>query len=184
MKNLKLSVQVEVAICVALSVVLSHIKLFTMPQGGSVSLQMVPIVLLSMRRGTKVGVLGGVLFGFADMIFGGYVIHPVQGLLDYPIAFSVIALAGMWLKYATDIYGRLRNALALVFGFSFRYLAHVLTGVFFFSNFAGDQHVWAYSLGYNVTYLLPEFIVTLVVALLLMTRRDIIEVNGKSFHMG
>ena len=42
-------VLVEGALCIALSIVLSYIRLFRMPQGGSVNLELVPLILFAWR---------------------------------------------------------------------------------------------------------------------------------------
>jgi thiamine transporter len=79
----------EVSIIVALSLVLNFIKIFQMPQGGSITLgSMVPVLLLSFRRGPKVGVFAGVIFGFAQMMLDGWFYSPVGMFLDYPLALS------------------------------------------------------------------------------------------------
>ncbi|MGB3985379.1 MAG: energy-coupled thiamine transporter ThiT, partial [Limnochordia bacterium] len=70
MKRFNLYVQVEVAVAVALAVALSFWKVLTMPQGGSVSLDMIPLLLLAARRGTPVGLLGGLLFGLIKLLLG------------------------------------------------------------------------------------------------------------------
>ena len=66
-----------------------------MPQGGSVTLlSLLPIAVITYLYGTKRGVTAGVALGLVNLIFGPYVIHPVQLLLDYPIAFGALGLGG------------------------------------------------------------------------------------------
>lgn len=48
-----------------------------------------------------------------------------------------------------------------------RMLSHVLSGVVFFAEYAGDQNPWLYSIGYNATYLIPELIISIVILLLI-----------------
>ncbi len=89
----------EVSIIVALSLVLNFIKIFQMPQGGSITLgSMVPVLLLSFRRGSKVGVFAGVIFGFAQMMLDGWFYSPVGMFLDYPLVFGALGLAGIFKK--------------------------------------------------------------------------------------
>ena len=92
----KVSVLVEGALCVALSVVFSYFKLFSMPQGGSITLEMAPLLFFSYKQGGKWGVCAGFLSGLLQMLFGGYIVHPVQALLDYPLAFACIGAAGLF----------------------------------------------------------------------------------------
>lgn len=179
MKRFSISVQIETAIAVALAIVLSYIKFFQMPQGGSVSLQMVPIVLLSVRRGPKVGLLGGLLFGvLKSLINPSFYVDPVQHLLDYPVAFTVIGLVGLWVKYGETRRDMIGNALAVCFVFGLRFLVHVLSGKIFFGIYAPEGvSEWWYSLTYNAAYLFPEMIATLIVVLFLLTRRELFEVE-------
>lgn len=140
MKRFSISVQVETAIAVALAIVLSYIKFFQMPQGGSVSLQMVPIVLLAVRRGPKVGLLGGLLFGvLKSMLNPSFYVDPVQHILDYPVAFTVIGLVGLWVKYGKTRKDLIGNAAAVCFVFGLRFLVHVLSGKIFFRNLCAGR---------------------------------------------
>ena len=84
------------ALMIALAMILDQIKLFSMPQGGSVTLfGTLPIIALGYLLGTRWGLLGGAVTGLLNLIFGGYVIHPVQMILDYVIAFAVMGLSGL-----------------------------------------------------------------------------------------
>ena len=84
------------ALLVALAIILDQIKLFEMPQGGAVTLfGTLPIIALGYLLGTRWGLLGGAVTGLLNLIFGGYVIHPVQMILDYVIAFAVMGLSGL-----------------------------------------------------------------------------------------
>lgn len=77
------------ALLVALSIVLSQITIYSFPQGGSVSLfGMLPIVICAYFFGTRRAVMCGMCVGMIDLIFKPYVIHPLQLLLDYPLALA------------------------------------------------------------------------------------------------
>ena len=79
------------ALMIALAIVLGMIKLFSMPQGGSVTLfSILPIVVCGYLLGTRRGIMAGFCVGLLNLIFGPSVIHPVQLLLDYPIAFGAL----------------------------------------------------------------------------------------------
>lgn len=177
MKNrIRLTTLVEIAISVALAVALSYLKFFRMPQGGSVSLQMVPIVVLAVRCGTIPGLIGGLLFGIIRMMLSPAFYYPLQALLDYPIAFTTIGLAGIWVRYGKDKIDYLRNGLALVFVFGLRFISHMIAGKLFFSEYAPEgMNEWWYAITYNAAHLVPELIVTLIVIMVLMTRREIFE---------
>ncbi|MCX4286579.1 MAG: energy-coupled thiamine transporter ThiT, partial [Clostridia bacterium] len=83
------------AVCVALSFALSYIKFFSLPQGGSVTFaSMLPLCLYSYMFGTKKGVFAGLIYGVLQAVQDPWIIHPAQFLLDYPVAFAGIGVAG------------------------------------------------------------------------------------------
>ena len=84
------------ALMVALSLVLNQITVFRMPQGGSVTaFSMVPIVACAYFFGVRRGLMAGMCVGLVSLIFNPYVIHPVQLILDYPMAFGALAFGGI-----------------------------------------------------------------------------------------
>ncbi|HYF80687.1 MAG TPA: energy-coupled thiamine transporter ThiT [Symbiobacteriaceae bacterium] len=170
MSRSRLVVLMEIAVMIALSTVLSQIKVFSMPQGGTITAgSMVPILLVGLRHGTKWGVTAGVLAGILNYILKPEFYYPVQVLLDYPIAFGVLGLAGL-ARGKSERVGAVLGSLAL-FG---RFVAHVLSGVFFFAEYAPEgQNVWVYSSIYNGSYMLPEMVISalLLMALLPALRR-------------
>ena len=149
---------VYASMSIALAFVLSYIRLFRMPQGGSVTPgSMLPIMLFSYIFGPIPGIMTGIAYGFLQYIQDAYMVHWAQLLFDYPIAFGMLGLAGLNRK--NIIVG---SSIA-VFG---RFVMHFLTGILFFAEYAGDQHVVLYSLGYNGTYLVAEYVICIVIALL------------------
>ena len=113
------------ALMIALATVLGMIKILEMPQGGAVTLfSILPIALCAYLLGTRRGVMAGFCVGLINLILGPYVIHPVQLLMDYPIAFGAVGLAGVHivdalrdpfarpavLVHDTDIGAELRHA--------------------------------------------------------------------------
>jgi energy-coupled thiamine transporter ThiT len=92
----------EIVAFVALSTALSYVKVFSLPQGGAVTAgSMVPVIWLSLRRGPKIGLFTCVLYGLVQLVLEPFVYHPVQVLLDYPIAFGALGLAGFFQKRPT-----------------------------------------------------------------------------------
>lgn len=167
---------VEIALTVALAAVLNTLKAFVMPMGGSVSLSMLPIFVLALRRGLGPGLLAGAAYGVVDLMFEPIVVNWAQFILDYPLAFAMVGSAGalspLWRRAVAR--GRTASAVwtvgvpAIVFGSLGRFAMHWLSGVVFFSQFAGDQPVWLYSLLYNASYLGPSMVVCAVAALALL----------------
>ena len=147
------------AAAMALAYVTSFIKFASLPFGGSVTLfSMFFICLIGYVYGLKVGITAGVAFGMLQMAFGGYIYHPVQAILDYPLAFGALGLAGVFAKKQKGLIpGYIVGALA-------RYLMHVISGYVFFKSYAPENmNPMIYTLTYNLTYILPEMIATIAV---------------------
>ncbi len=166
MNSKRLVTMVEVALMAAIAVVLNKITPFQMwPNGGSVTLSMIPVAAVGLRRGTKAGVVCGGITGLILLLMGGYVIHPVQAVLDYPVAFAVLGFAG--LAVLKDKATRKRQltwmCLSVFLGGSLRFLAHFLSGIIFFKAYTPvGQSLYLYSFIYNLSYILPEVILTIV----------------------
>jgi thiamine transporter len=153
----------EVAISVALAYVLNLIIIYHLPQGGSITLgSMVPILLVAFRRGPRVGFFTGAVFGLVQMFLGGYWFTLVQVILDYPVAFAALGLAGFFRK--SPLVG---VAVAMLS----RFIAHFVSGVVFFGEYAPPElGPYVYSAVYNGSYMLPEFVISAVVIYLLIQR--------------
>jgi thiamine transporter len=150
---------VEGALCVALSVVFSYLKLFSMPHGGSITLEMAPLLYFSYKYRYKWGMTAGLVSGLLQAVFGGYVAHPAQGILDYPTAFACMGLAGRFGESAKGVIAGTSLAVAS------RLICHVLSGVMFFASYAPEgQNIWAYSIIYNATFMIPSAIIASVAA--------------------
>ena len=182
----------EMAMALALAVVLGPV--FTMivplrmPQGGSVSLEMLPILFLAIRRGVVPGVAVGALFGCVELlpVFAPFTVSPLQVVLDYPLAFAAVGLAGLVPVPVVSPpplgAGRTRARLvsfvapvaaAVGLGVLARFGCHVLSGIVFFSEYAPEgQPVWLYSLIYNGAFMIPEAVATCVALVLVLPYAD------------
>ncbi|MBT9259723.1 MAG: energy-coupled thiamine transporter ThiT [Clostridiales bacterium] len=158
-RSLTVAVLAEGGIAIALSFVLSLIRLWHMPQGGSVTAgHMVPLILFALRRGPVPGMLAGLLMGLLTFFKDPYFLTPVQFLLDYPIPYALLGLAGFFSRHPIA---------GTVVGVAGRFLSHVLSGAVFFAEYAGTQNPWIYSIIYNGSYLLPDLVITAVLVALL-----------------
>ena len=159
MRDSKTRVIVFSAICIALALALDYVKLFTMPQGGSVSAcSMFFIVLAGYWFGPVIGCLTGVVVGLIDLMLAGYVVHPIQLLLDYPLAFGMLGFAGFFRKM------RFALPIGYVAGAAGRFIMHLLSGYIFFAQYTPEgQHPFIYSAVYNILYMAPEVLITLVI---------------------
>lgn len=155
-------------ICISISFVLSYIRIFHLPQGGSVTLaSMFPLVLYSMIFGPVAGIVAGFAYGMLQLIQDMWVVNIAQLLLDYPLAFGCIGIAGIAPKAIKNV--QLRTFLAVTIALLGRGAMHVISGWLFFSDYAPEgMHPFIYSLGYNGTVILGELVITLVLAMLLV----------------
>ena len=150
----------ETIIFVALATALSFVVVYVMPQGGSITAgSMVPLIWLALRRGPKIGVTAGILYGLMQFVVLPYAVDPVQVLLDYPLAFGVLGFAGFSKKMP------LIGAFVAIAG---RFVMHFVSGVVYWAPlYAPDLNQFTYSAIYNGSYLVPELVVTGVIIYLL-----------------
>lgn len=169
----------EIIVFSALSGALYVFRPFSLPYGGSVTLgSMVPVMWLSMRRGVRVGVISGVVFGilalFIDMLLVGVaniIASPVQVILEYPIGFGVLGITGIFHK-KTVVF-----ALAGV-GFSLfiKFLIHYLVGAFIWVYIYAFPAEWGQFLWpavYNGSFLMVEFVISSILMVLLVKRETL-----------
>ncbi len=154
MRDKRLAITVEGALMVALAFGLSFIKLYSAPYGGSVTLgSMIPILFYAARRGVAPGLAAGVAHGLLQLIVEPFIYHPVQVILDYPLAFGLLGLAGLFGE---------RVAVGATVGIGGRFVSHFLSGVIFFASSAqGNPYV--YSALYQAGYLVPELIISVLI---------------------
>lgn len=151
------------AMCIAIAFVLSCIQLVRMPQGGLITpAAMLPLVMFMVACGPLQGFVVGCAFGLLQLITDPYVIHPIQLLLDYPLAYGAMILC--CLTAALPIDKRWKLPLAALLAGVGRYVMAVLSGAIFFAEYAGEQNAWVYSLVYNISYIGPDVLVCMLVA--------------------
>jgi thiamine transporter len=150
----------EIVAFVALASALSYVKIFSLPQGGSVTAgSMVPILWLALRRGPKIGIFSATVYGCVQLVIEPFIYHPAQVLLDYPLAFGMLGLAGFFQK---------RPFLGVNVGIAGRFIMHFISGVVFFGSYAPEgMSPIVYSAIYNGGYLLPELVISIYIVYLL-----------------
>ncbi|MFK2826782.1 energy-coupled thiamine transporter ThiT [Bacillus sp. B190/17] len=167
MERNKLVTMIEIAVMAGLSVILSYVEFGALwAFGGSISLVMVPIFIMAFRRGWQAGFITGILVGVISLMTGGYVVHPVQLVLDYPLAYAVLGLGGLAVFHKSITVSRM--VIGLLIGTTLRLVCHFLSGVIWFGEYAPEgTPVAVYSFLYNLSYLLPEMLITLAVLVFL-----------------
>lgn len=186
MKDLKLVVMMEIAICAAMAIVLDQLVLFKAPQGGSVGLTMLPILLIAFRHGTKAGLITGTIAGILQLIISPYYVHPVQIFLDYILAFAGVGFAGLVSNQVKNSFingkklsGNIYIVVGAFIGSLVRFIAALLSGVIFFGSYAPEgTPVIVYSSGYNAAYMIPSFIICAIILVLIITTAPVL-IKGK-----
>lgn len=150
------------AVAIALGTVLSNIKLFKFPTGGSITLLSMLIVCLpGYWFGLAAGILTGVAYGVLQLLIDPYVLYPMQLVIDYFLAFGALGLSGL---FTNAKYGLVKGYIVGVFG---RFVFATISGWIFFGVYAWEGwNPFAYSLVYNAIYIFAEAAVTVIVLLL------------------
>lgn len=166
----------ETAIMLALAVALSYVTIFSLPMGGSITLfSQVPIIIIGYRYGIKWGCGTGVLYGLLEMLLQGLgnfayvkgiVSYLILILADYIVAFMVLGLGGAMFKKLKS--QQLALGLGAFVGSLLRFVCHFISGVTIWGEYAdGWKSVWAYSAGYNGSYMAAEAAISVVGVVLL-----------------
>jgi thiamine transporter len=166
----------EIVVFAALSAVLYAVRPYTLPFGGSITLgSMVPVMWLSLRRGVRVGVVAGVISGvlalLIDILFLGassIIATPVQAVLEYPVAFGIVGLTGMF--HRNTVTFAVVGAAISVF---IRFIIHYFVGVFvwyYVYNFPEQWGQWSWPAVYNGSFLSIEFVISAILLAILVRR--------------
>ena len=170
MKNtnhLRIRALTEGAILVALAFVLSFVKLYELPNGGSLTPAMFPILLFALRWGLGRGLLAGFVFGLLQLIFDGAYAWGWQSMiLDYLLAFTPLGLAGLFKGRAWGIFP------GTVIGCAGRFIVHYISGVTIYRiieptavpGLGTFDNAAVYSLVYNGSYMLPNMLLAMILA--------------------
>lgn len=170
------------AVAVALSFALSYARLFKLPQGGSVTFaSLLPLMIYCMMFGTRRGLLVCLIYGTLQALQDPYIIHPMQFLLDYPLAFGLIGVSGIFVEknlFKNKIVGFVLGAVLAV---GLRYACHVCSGVFAFADyFYWDSELMSkydsaaiYSLAYN-SFALVDMAIAIVAGSLMLISKSFV----------
>ena len=164
----------EGGICVALSLVLSYLKIPVMAGfggfGGSIDFVMIPLIIFAVRWGLSWGIGAGLVFGTLKYILAsGFAISWVSIIFDYAVAYAFIGFAGLFRrKY------KLLPVAALV-GCLARFVIHFISGMTVYAQYMPEEFMgytgmtpFIYSLLYNGTYMLPNTIIAIVICSILI----------------
>ena len=172
------------AISIALSFALSYARIFKLPQGGSVTFaSLLPLMVYCCMFGTRRGLIVCTIYGVLQALQDPYIIHPMQFLLDYPLAFGLIGVSGIFMekgvfKDKKVVAFLLGGVLAVVL----RYACHVCSGVFAFADYADLEKydtAIAYSMAYN-SFAFVDMLIALVAGSVLFASKSFTALMQKS----
>lgn len=149
------------AMSLALSFVLSYIKIFSMGGGGSVTPgSMLPVMLFGASYGLAPGLLVGFAYALLQLVQKNSAVGFYGYLLDYFVAFSALGLTGLS-KHLPKQWGLYASMLLAMF---VRFASHALSSiVVYHTDLAG-------SLAYNCPYMLPEIVFCMILGVLVGPR--------------
>ena len=165
--HLRIRALTEGAIFVGLAFVLSFVKLYELPNGGSLTPAMFPILFYALRFGLGRGLAAGFIFGLMQLLFDGAYAWGWQSmLLDYLLAFTPLGLAGLFKGKAWGIFP------GTVLGCAGRFIVHYISGVTIYRiieptavpGLGTFDNAAVYSLVYNGSYMLPNMLLAMALA--------------------
>jgi len=153
-------------LCVAVAFILSYIRLYRWPQGGSITLASpLPIFIYAYIFGPAAGFIAGTTYGLLQLVQDPYILHPFQVFLDYILAFAAWGIAGFFRKNL--ILGIIAGGLGQIF-------SSFLSGVIFFASFAPEgMSPILYSIAVNGTVLGTNILICVLVAMIPQIRNTI-----------
>ncbi len=163
-------------VCIALSFALSYIKLFSLPQGGSITLaSMLPLIIYSYVFGARKGVFAGVIYGLLQCLQSPQIYQPMQVLIDYPIAFGALGVAGIVKNLNFLKTPLVKFIVGASIACVLRYVSHFISGYYVFSSWAMEGYsALGWSLVYNL-YLIVELAIILVVGIFLFSSKAMVK---------
>lgn len=191
MPTKKLNIMVEISIFAAIAIALDALQggiskaIFPfLVSGGSIGIAMIPIFIISYRRGLLPGLICGFLVSGIQMLSSIYIINNViyenefmavmgpffQIMLDYLLAYTVVGFSGVFARSFQGTKNSLFLIIGVLLGGSLKYLCHVISGGLFWLDPDGGTQIlginnssWLFSFIYNATYMLPNIIISMLI---------------------
>ena len=168
------------AVMIALGTVLSLLKVFQAPYGGSVTIaSMLPVMLVSYFCGLGWGVGSSAIYALIQLFLD---LGSISGwglsassfigciMFDYILAFTALGFAGMFRKKGASTKSHLiRFGLGMLVVVAIRFLMHFISGTIIFNEWAVFQPAWLYSICYNGGFLLPDLIICVIIGFAVFT---------------
>ena len=169
----KLLTLAECSIMISLATVLSMLKIFELPYGGSITVaQMLPVAIIAYRHGSRTGFSAALVSSVLQMLLGlknfSYFTSPISfvalAVFDYVLAFGVFGIAGIFRKRIGS--QSISIATGALVASLLRYACHVISGATVWAGLSiPTEAALIYSLSYNATYMIPETVILTLTAL-------------------
>ena len=146
----------------------NKIGLFKMPNGGTLGLGVIPLIIASYHLGWKKGLAVAILSVVLQFMTGKvYVVQNsdgftafqvfIQFMMEYPVAFGVYGLSSLFPNFKNFYSGIVVTNLI-------RLALHTIAGTVFWGT------PWGGSFAYNAWYMIPTMIVSAIVVPIIMNR--------------
>lgn len=188
-KNSELIVITEGALITALALALSFVPHTTGVSAVEFSYGLIPMAIFALRRGVKAGLMAGLVWGILDLVLFGFskggFLNPLQGFVEYPLAFGVVGLIGLGSNQVKESLEHGKNAIGLILfyssiGFFAKYFFHFIAGGIYWGLYAPkNMNPWVYSLVINGGSFVANMIMLLILVVVLnrVFRRLILSKN-------
>ena len=167
------------AILLALGISANQIKIFSLPQGGSMTLfSMIFIVFIGYMFGLRVGLIAGISFGLLNLLIKPEVYTPVQAIIDYILAFGALGLSGFFANKKDKL---IFAYLVSIIG---RFVFAVFSGYVFFGSYAPEGwNPLLYSIWYNLSYIGTEGVITVLLLSIPVVRNSLENLKSSNFKI-
>lgn len=167
------------AILLALGISANQIKIFSLPQGGSMTLfSMIFIVFIGYMFGLRVGLIAGISFGLLNLLIKPEVYTPVQAIIDYILAFGALGLSGFFANKKDKL---IFAYLVSIIG---RFVFAVFSGYVFFGSYAPEGwNPLLYSIWYNLSYIGTEGVITVLLLSIPVVRNTLENLKLSNFKI-
>lgn len=157
------------SLAIALDLVCGLLFSFGWLQGGSISIAMFPIFIISIRWGLKGGFASGLIVGLIQIVLptaylGGGLF---QALFDYVFAFGILGITGLVnisINKAKKSNIVTLSILFMTLAGLLRSIFHIISGMLFF-----DVPLWG-SITYNMAYMIPSIILSVILVVVFMLK--------------
>ncbi|MCM3109448.1 energy-coupled thiamine transporter ThiT [Lederbergia lenta] len=194
MKRISLQAMIEASIFAAMALVLDLLPSIKPTPSISISFAMVPIFIVAFRWGIKTAFISGLLWGLLQIAIGDYyIVTPLQGFIEYFIAFSFIGFAGLLAPAVKKLASEGKKTLMIctitigVFlGSLARYFWHFIAGVIFFAKYAYEagKTPIVFSFIMNGTTMIFSFLLcTIVICIVMSIRPELIKTNKRDISL-